>query len=821
MYPEYTYFALAVVAAIVAGLLLWYLLLSRRNSRIYRDLIDQEMEFYSKLTTSLLTHAALSTEDPDATVLIPSSVAPTVLDPDLTKVLPQYAWTSGTVGIAPAAVFSPDVLRKRYVITEEIHGGGLSRAFLAKHAQLGNEYFVKFIPHEYGSLLREAEFLMAMYHPGLPRINDIFEDEQGYYLVETYIEGSSLEAVLATDNELLFEGDQLRQVVVLDWAEQLARILAYMHRGQNPDYLPLYHLDLKPANIMVTHDHRLVVIDFGVSKRWEESHAQLGVTYEYAAPEQLKHEIPSHYEDLVARTFGKLPEARHQWELDARTDIYSLGVILFRLATGVLPTQHNRGLLEHSVTQDVAHIVMQCLELDPMKRFQSVDDLLVALQKVRMSRNKMLTALERRRTAIASCAAFLFISAGSAGWGGYVFQQESLASVLLQPDAITLSVSQSSEMKITKHLPGTEPVHLDANQMHWDIGATDIVQIDGNRIAGINVGQSELLGTYRARNVQLVVKVVEPMMGMVDIAQRFRIGRDLSIYSGGATREHLNADLRNAAFVEPSSLAQTHDGTIYMADAGMLRSISIAGQVQTLEQLPNHLAVRMVRCIANGVYILSDAWQEETGEYRYGLFKLEQDSVEEIFITDAVFTAIEDFALRSTTEIVFIERNAGSGQTSLREYNYQDHTIQTLCILDGGSSCLALHDRGIFVGNPITGTIQIWDGQSLRNFAGVEGEKAFIDGEAPRFYEPLRMYAMEDALYVWDFNTLRKINMHNGLLIDAESFVGEASPSFSMTIAEGKAEQVILPNSKLADFLVTDTHILLSDPKRAALLIVE
>lgn len=128
--------------------------------------------------------------------------------------------------------------------------------------------------------------------------------------------------------------NELREIsegLICDWALQLAQVLNYLHNLETP----IIPCDLKPSNIMVTHDNRLVLIDFGISKRQGIDERSIGLTYRYAAPEQFKPSTAR--SERVQTRFGVLPPEHGSRQIDPRTDFYSTGVILYELAVGDTP----------------------------------------------------------------------------------------------------------------------------------------------------------------------------------------------------------------------------------------------------------------------------------------------------------------------------------------------------------------------------------------------------------------------------------------------------------------------------------------------------
>lgn len=817
MYIDTVLFITGGVCALLALLLIIYLVTSYKKSKEYHAVLEQDTEVIDVLTTTgFLTHktkeiesVAESTEALSEDTVSLYLEASSICEDDSTELLREQPKTIN---------FNASALEGRYILKSEIHRGGMSRIFLADSAKLGNQWIVKFISNQTGKLANEENILKLLNHISLPKIIDIFRDDKGVYLVESFVEGVALDEVLES---MLESGQKLNQAIILDWAEQLAQVLNYLHRMEPH---PIYHYDLKPSNIMVTHDNRLVLIDFGISKRFGEDDAEvIGVTYKYAAPEQLKHRIADKHMPLIESRFGELPADRMNWSPDARTDIYGLGVILFELAVGQTPTIHNMNTLKEAVSYEFFKIISKCLAVDPADRYQSTSELLTQLQKIKASKIRMARTLFMRKLAYASCAIAIIVSGTSLTGGYYVYAQENAALLSIRPEIMTVSLQQSSDLAVEKKMASGKIILLDNSQIRWALSKDNIARVDGNRVSGINLGETKLSGRYRNKNVSLDVRVVPPMDGMVDISQHYQIGHTIKVFAGTTNREHNDGQLSNAEFVSPESIAVAADGTIYVVDSGLMRTIK-GNQVESTNFNPDFLTPRIVRCYKNDVYVLTNEWEDEEGVY-YGIIKLSGESAEGLYIADAMYTAVEDFSFSREGLIYYIDRNAGVDGVFLKTLdpaNVED--IKSLCELPKGTASLTIDEEGaVYLANPETGVIHIWKEGKLNYFAGVENEKAFIDGAAPLFYMPQKLKYSNNSLFIWDYNTLRRISIKDGVASDCITIAGEASPNFNLDIKNNQqaAEEIILPNSRQTDFAVKGKGIILTDPKRGVMWRVE
>lgn len=257
---------------------------------------------------------------------------------------------------------SPDtVLEGRYVIVETLGRGGMGAVYKALDMRLQNMP-VAIKEMSTGAMgksnldlaaeafQKEASMLINLRHPSLPRITDFFSrGENRWYLVMDYIQGDTLK-------EVIKKRGRVPEQEVLNWAGQLCSILDYLH-SQTP---PVVFRDLKPANIIITPEGQIKLIDFGIAR-----HFRPGMTSDttaYGSP-------------------GYAPPEQHgEKQTDPRSDIYALGATLHHLITGVDPSKRPfvfdpPGKIV-SVSPQLDTAIMRALELVPDKRPASARDLL-------------------------------------------------------------------------------------------------------------------------------------------------------------------------------------------------------------------------------------------------------------------------------------------------------------------------------------------------------------------------------------------------------------------------------------------------------------
>lgn len=280
-----------------------------------------------------------------------------------------------------------DILNGKYRVEKLLGKGGTGFVYLCTNVELGNKWALKHIPADGISdkSTSEIEILKKLYHISLPRIVDVFSDEKGLYIVESNIEGSTLDSLLR--RQAGFPVDR-----VVDWSLELCDILKYLHEFRPR---PIIYRDLKPSNIMLTQGNRLVLIDFGISKEYSKSQAKdtcLAGTSIYAAPEQL--------------IKGGLT--------DQRTDIYNLGATMYQLLYGRVPRLKSYSLISEKdkTMSRINAIISKCMENKPEDRYQRVEDIRRELQALKNmlvvggARKRMVYKLESTMIVILSMISY-------------------------------------------------------------------------------------------------------------------------------------------------------------------------------------------------------------------------------------------------------------------------------------------------------------------------------------------------------------------------------------------------------------------------------
>jgi Tol biopolymer transport system component/predicted Ser/Thr protein kinase len=268
-----------------------------------------------------------------------------------------------------------------YRIIEKVGEGGMGAVYRAEDTRLGRTVALKLLasdrigdPKRRARFLQEARLASSLNHPNIATILDVGEAEGRDYIAMEFVAGESLRRKI--------NGQSLELSALLDLAIQIADALAEAHSRD------IVHRDIKGENILVTSQRRIKILDFGLAKRLlgsdqdatlADSMTETGVimgTVNYMSPEQA------------------LGQA-----VDARSDLFSFGVVLYEMATGRLPFAGHSATsiidkiihqppappshLNHLLAVELEQIVLKVLEKNPDERYQSAREMLVDLRRLK------------------------------------------------------------------------------------------------------------------------------------------------------------------------------------------------------------------------------------------------------------------------------------------------------------------------------------------------------------------------------------------------------------------------------------------------------
>ena len=839
MYLDYILFAIGIVCFIIAIILLGQVIHLKRNSSEEKLLLSEtteKLDVFSTLRgtepsevgvqmqdvtapTGLLLNTDLGAEKKSSgdnrEIQWTDTIKPQTEDNSSRTLTNRSLYNSQNVWLitGPGSESKPlDVspLMDKYDILSEITSGGMSRIFKIRNKTLGNIWIAKFIETWLSEAINEEDVLKQLNHINLPQIIDVFKTDQGVFLVESFIEGYSMESLMIHT--------MVSEEQTCEWGIEMAQVLNYLHTLD----ARIIHCDMKPSNIMITHDNKLVLIDFGISKLRGGYDGDIGITLPYAAPEQFKGEYVSC--DIAKMRFGADFEGIPGVAIDERTDLYSLGVILYQLIMGEIPKADAVNNIYSYASNKMAEVITKCLELNPENRYQSAAELIEALQDVQRQKTQVLKRAMTRRIMAACCAVAVIGGVGSTASGAYINWQETVARITMEPSHVAVTEQQGIQLVIEKEKQNGKAVQMDPSKFKWTYSEENIARMDGDRLVGLNVGETTMTGRYRNKEVSVDVEVTEPIEGEVEVSLRYKEGVEVTKLAGSGERDQVDGDLASASFVSPEHLTVAEDNTIYLSDSGVLRVIK-DNMISTIPLEPDYLTAEQIREHDGAVYVLTGPWQDDDDAYYYGILRIEDGEAKVVFYTEADWTVITDFQISKDGVLWFVQQNMGTGMTTLNTLNEETTEPQWIVDLPDGTQNMCIDDdNNIYLTVPEEGSIIRFDAgaKEWKYFAGLAEERNFIDGTVPEFYRPTSIAATEGGLYVLDFDTIRKIKIQGNEVEMTETIAGIPVNDTNAEVKIGSGTETVFATSELASIAVQkDGSLLLSDPKNSVIYLIE
>lgn len=268
-------------------------------------------------------------------------------------------------------------LADRYEILDKIGTGGMSDVYKAMDHILGREVAVKVLKQEFAEdvtfvtkFRSEAQSAAGLEHPNIVNIYDVGSENGMYYIVMEYVEGITLKTYIEKKGQLNFKE-------AISIAIQVGRGIEAAHNKG------IIHRDIKPQNIIISTEGKVKVTDFGIARATSSNtiHADVMGSVHYASPEQ----------------------ARNGY-VDGKSDIYSLGIVMYEMVTGRVPFDGDTTVavaLQHLQEEMVApsayapelpisleKIILKCTMKSPDRRYAAIEDLLLDLKKALVSPNE-------------------------------------------------------------------------------------------------------------------------------------------------------------------------------------------------------------------------------------------------------------------------------------------------------------------------------------------------------------------------------------------------------------------------------------------------
>ena len=264
------------------------------------------------------------------------------------------------------------ILDNRYKILEKVGSGGMASVYKAQDILLDRIVAVKILHSKYASdhdfvvrFRQEAQAAAKLSHPNIVNIYDVGYDENAHYIVMEYVRGETLKEYIEKHGHLPINTS-------IQITFDIGEALEHAHANG------IVHCDIKPHNILVTETGRIKVADFGIARAINSKASNMGDN------------------SVLGSVHYFSPEQASGSKIDERTDIYSLGVVMYEMMTGVLPFEGDTAIsvaLQHvqddiplpskynrRIPQLVERVILKAMEKNPDDRFQSVGEMMAELR---------------------------------------------------------------------------------------------------------------------------------------------------------------------------------------------------------------------------------------------------------------------------------------------------------------------------------------------------------------------------------------------------------------------------------------------------------
>ena len=555
------------------------------------------------------------------------------------------------------------VLKDRYRIIDQIGAGGGGIVYRAWDQNLNQHVAVKLIKDEVKGVIAErseADILKNLKHEGIPQVYDFVRDGNDVYTVMEFIEGRSLFDEIVSRKKIPYDA-------ALVWAKEICAAAAYLH-SRKP---PVVHSDIKPQNIMIGNDNKVYLIDFNISSVFDGQYYTLGSSDGYSPPEQYaaieaasemisgsttnKSTSVSSAEGqtvLLFKTENKVTEpkgAAVKSMLDTRSDVYSIGAVIYSMLTGYKPCNSRYKVmpiteLDSHIPEAFVEIVQTAMSPDMEDRFADAGVMFDALNNIekRDRRYKRFAAL---RTAVyILCAVLLSLSAVSTVYGYKLMGKEGVDRIYELKEQLgnmTQTLDYSDFYTVYNEITESDPDDAD-KEYYKAVMLYDTDDDEARTFIGEFIGKEKILSLSSDKQINLYFIYSEYFYADEEYgiaAENFEKAVSLGAESGDLYRDYAISLFRTGdtdkavSVTEKAKSLGLDEDSIYMLDSELSYAFKEYGD--TIDSSEKCVSVSGNDGIRQHAYILAaaaarDAYVNGDPQYLEGEISLLQKAIADL-----------------------------------------------------------------------------------------------------------------------------------------------------------------------------------------------
>ena len=297
---------------------------------------------------------------------------------------------------------------------------------------------------------------------------------------------------------------------------------------------------------------------------------------------------------------------------------------------------------------------------------------------------------------------------------------------------------------------------------------------------------------------------------MHDWELNYSTNKEVSVYAGtGQKGNSIGATARESQFAYAQNIHTTEDNITYVVDSGRIKVIE-DGKISIYDKQPESIKISTIKGMKDKVYGMSVPSKENS---YYGIYQIEENGLKKVYTGNIKESKVLDFEIVDKHVICLLKQDINSGEKYL-ELMSQDLKFKTYSVPVGKeANCIAGKNDYVYIGNA-NGTISRYDvkKRTVAEFAGQANINKLKDGDEPLFCAPRKMEYYNGALYILDFNMIRKLTISSdGSVGECSTVAGKVTGMNNAKMSSGADKELIISGSNPIDISVGRDGVLVTD----------